>query len=534
MTNRLLNKSAVLSQFIMRRERMRTSIWLISLILLTVLVVMTFTDMYVTELERQAIAETMENPAMIAMVGPGYGLDHYTIGAMTAHQMLLFTALAVALMSILFVARHTRSDEENGRIELIRSLPAGRLAPLNATLLVIIGVNVVLSLLIGLSLYALGVESMDMNGSLLYGAALGVTGIFFAAVTAIFAQLSENTRGTIGLSLAFLIVAYLVRAIGDVGNGMLSWFSPLGWVLKAEVYVNNYWWPLVLTLVVSTVLILLAFYLNAIRDLGAGFIAAKPGRKHASRFLQSPFGLALNLQRTSLISWGIGIFVLAASYGSVFGDLESFFDNMSFVEDLLDPVSGFTLTEQFLTMIAVIMAMISTIPVVMAINKLIGEEQQHRVEHVLSRSVSRLRLMGSYFIVSVISSVLMLSLSAGGLWAAGTASMDEAIPFATFYATSIIYLPAIWAMIGLALLCVGMFPRLTSLSWLYLVYSFIVVYLGGLLQFPAWMANLTPFGHIPQYPVEEVAWVKLLILTIISALIMMVGFISYRKRDIHG
>src|SRR5690625_6665954 len=108
---------------------------------------------------------------------------------------------------------------------------------------------------------------MDLKGSLLYGAVLGATGIFFTAITALFAQLSENARGTIGLSFAALGVAYLIRGIGDAGNGAVSWFSPLGWVLGAEVYVNNYLWPILLTLGVSLVVISLGFSLNSTRDL---------------------------------------------------------------------------------------------------------------------------------------------------------------------------------------------------------------------------------------------------------------------------
>src|SRR5699024_6984141 len=137
---------------------------------------------------------------------------------------------------------------------------------------------------VGFSLYALQIDSMDLQGSLLYGTALGVIGIFFTAITALFAQLSESSRGTIGLSFSVLGIAYLIRAIGDAGNEMISWFSPLGWVLGAEVYVNNYWWPMILTVAVAIILILLAFYLNAIRDLESGFISVKPGRKHASIF----------------------------------------------------------------------------------------------------------------------------------------------------------------------------------------------------------------------------------------------------------
>jgi len=162
---------------------------------------------------------------------------------------------------------------------------------LAATIGVVSGVNILFAILIGFGLHGMGIESMDLEGSLLYGAALGATGIFFTAVTAIFAQLSENARGTIGLAFTVLGVSYLIRAVGDVGNETISFFSPLGWVLSAEVFVNNYWWPIALTIGVALLLVVLAFYLNAIRDLGSGFLPARPGRKNASIFLQSPLGL---------------------------------------------------------------------------------------------------------------------------------------------------------------------------------------------------------------------------------------------------
>ena len=37
-----------------------------------------------------------------------------------------------------------------------------------------------------------------------------------------------------------------------------------------------------------------------------------------------------------------------------------------------------------------------------------------------------------------------------------------------------------------------------GLTWLYLGYSFIVVYLGGLLQFPEWMGKYRPLA-VPHY-----------------------------------
>lgn len=534
MVKPLYHKTVTLAYFILRQDRIRIPVWLISLSAITMIVAVAFTDLYVTEQDRQAMAETMKNPAMTAMVGRDYGLDNYTFGAMMAHQMLLFTAITVAIMSILLVARHTRADEEDGRIEMIRSLPVGRVSQLSATIFVLFGTNVLLALVIGFGLYALRIESMDLEGSLLYGAALGATGMFFTAITALFAQLSEHSRGAIGLSFTVLGVAYLIRAVGDVSNEILSWFSPLGWVLGAEVYVNNYWWPILLTVGVALLLVILSFYLNAIRDLESGFLPSKPGKKHASFFLQSPLGLALRLQRTGFIFWAVGMFVLGASYGSVLGDLESFFEDIEMMEELLRPVEGFSLTEQFITMLMSIIALISTVPALMAMFKLIGEEKKNRTEHLLGRAVSRMSLMGSYLIISIVVSFMMLSLAAIGLWSAGIAVMDDGIAFGTLYRAAMAYLPAMWAMIGIAMFFVGMAPRLTGLTWLYLFYSFIVVYLGRLLQFPDWMGNLSPFGHIPQLPVEDMDYVKVSLLTIIAAVLMIVGFIGYKKRDIHG
>ena len=329
-------------------------------------------------------------------------------------------------------------------------------------------------------------------------------------------------------------IAYLIRAIGDVSNETLSWFSPLGWILGTQVYVNNDWWPILLTVGVAAVLALLALYLNAIRDLESGFLPSKPGRKYASAMLQSPLGLALRLQRTGLIAWAIGMYLLGASYGSVLGDIESFFKDNAMIEQLLAPVKGVSLTEQFVTMLMSIMAMISTIPALMAMLKVVGEERKNRTEHLLSRAVSRSWLMGSSLIVSIVVSFVMLSLAAIGLWSAGAVVMENGISFGKLYSAAMIYLPAMWIMVGIAVLFIGVAQKATSFIWIYLLYSFVVVYLGGLLQFPEWMRNVSPYGHIPQLPVEEMNVLTISILLGIAVVLVIVGFIGYNKRDIEG
>ncbi|MFV8830298.1 ABC transporter permease [Alkalihalobacterium sp. APHAB7] len=530
----LYHQTGVLARLIIKRDRIRLPIWLTAISFFTLLIAAAYTDLYQTEQERQAIAETMKNPAMIAMVGPGYGLDNYTAGAMFAHQMLLFSAVVVAIMSILLVTRHTRADEEEGRIELIRSLPVGKLSNITSSVLVMVGANVLLALITGVGLYALQIESMDLQGSLLYGAAIGATGIYFTSVTGLFAQVSENSRGTIGLSFAVLGGAYLIRAVGDVSNETLSWFSPLGWIVGTQAYVNNYWWPVILTIGAAILLLVLTLYLNTIRDLGAGFLQSRPGKKHASRFLQSPFGLAFRLQRTGIIAWAIGMFILGASYGSVLGDLEYFFDSNEMMAEFLAPVEGFSLVEQFLPMLMLVISIICTVPALLFVLKLKNEEKKNMTEHLLARAVSRTRLMGSYLFVSIIFGTTVFVLAIIGLWSAAVSVMEEPVLFTSIVKAGIVYLPAMFVLIGLAVFLTGYFPKLTSLTWLYLGYSFFVVYLGGLLQLPTWMEKVSPFAHVPQFPVEEVTALPIILLTGIAGVLLFIGFLGYNKRDIEG
>ncbi len=532
MTGRLFHNSGRLARLILRRDRIRIAIWLIIITALTMIVAAAYTNLFTTRQEIMTYAETMRNPAMTAMVGPGYGLDNYTYGAMMAHTMLILTAIAVAVMSIFLVARHTRRDEESGRIEMIRSLPVGRLSNITATTLVSFSVNILLALLTGAGLFLLGIESIDLPGSLLYGATLGAAGIFFTAVTALFVQLTANTRSAIGYSIMFLGLSYLIRALGDVSSEALSLLSPLGWITQTQVYVNNYWWPLLLTVGAALIITAAAFKLNSLRDLEAGMLPAKPGRKTASSWLQNPLGLALKLQRTSLISWAAGLFILGASYGSVFGDVDAFLESVEMYREIFIIAEDIPFVDQFVATLMSVIAIISTVPALIMILKVRGEEKAGRIEHLLARAVSRKQVMGSYLFISLTASLMMLFLSAAGMWTAAAAVMDDPVSLDAVLKSSLVYLPAVWALIGLTVLIIGFKPRAAFISWIYLGYSFFVIYLGEMLQVPDWMAGLTPFGYVPKVPIEEINFGMLIILTAISLILMIAGFLGYKRRDI--
>jgi len=528
-----LNNTPAITKFIFKREWIIALIWFIILIPLTTIVALAFENLYGNPLEMAGMAETMQNPAMVAMVGPIFDINNYHMGAMMGQMMLLFTILAVAAMNIFLVIRHTRKDEEAGRIEVIRSLPVGKHSTLLSTMIVCIIINAAFSILTTLGLALSNVDTIDFAGSLLYGASLGISGLFFGAVAALFAQLSSTSRGALSYSFIFMGIAYLVRAVGDVSINILSYISPLGLVLRTQVYVSNYWWPLLIILGETLIVIGLAFYLNSYRDLGAGIIAAKPGRKEAKNSLLSPLGLTLRLLKNTLIGWGITITILGATYGSIFGDIEKFVEGSEMLKQMfLYEGATHTFAEQFMTTILILYSIMITIPIIIILFKVRTEEKKGRLEHLYAKKISRTQVLFNYFIITIVSSIIFIALYSIGLWWAALMVMTEPIALSTVITGAMVYLPAIWLIIGFGMLLIAYAPKWTSIIWGYLGFAFFVVYLGKLLKMPAWLESVAIYGNIPKMPVEEFKIMPLIILTILAVIMFVISFYGYQKRDL--
>ncbi|MEO3859882.1 hypothetical protein [Acrocarpospora sp. B8E8] len=142
-----LTGTGVLLRFNLRRDRVRIPVWLAALTLGTMWPATAFPQLYKTAAERQTAGETINSPAGLAFTGPAHYLSDYTYGSMLGHQMLGFMVIMVGIMSVLMVARHTRTEEQTGRAELVRAAVVGRHAQLAAALILTVAVNIALALL---------------------------------------------------------------------------------------------------------------------------------------------------------------------------------------------------------------------------------------------------------------------------------------------------------------------------------------------------------------------------------------------------
>lgn len=523
-----LTGTVALTRFILRRDRIRILIWIVAIVVLAALTAGGIKGLFPTQaaLDQMAVA-TQDNAAAIAFNGPAQGLN--TVGGQVAFQFGAGGMVLVALMSLFMVGRLTRGEEEAGRLELVRSLPVGIHANTLAAALTVAAMNVAVGVLATAVLIAQG---LPVAGSGVLGVSFIMVGLVFSSVALVVAQVTENTRVVYGVSGAALGAAFLLRAVGDIGDGTASWFSPIGLAQKARPFAGERWWPLLLLVAVTVLLVAAAAALAVRRDLGAGLVAARPGRPAAAPSLGYPLGLAVRLQRASLLGWGAGILVIGIAYGWIGPTVDTFIGQNKALAEVLAGAGGGSLTDSYFAASFRLMALIATGFALQSALRLRSEETSMRAELVLATPVSRWRFAASHLTLAFAGSVLLLAVAglATGLTYGVAGGGMQSVP--RLVGAAFVYAPPMWIMVGLAIALDGLVPRWVGASWAILAACVVVGFLGAVLHLPRWLQDLSPFERVPQLPGASLTLLPLLVISAIAAGLTLVGLGGLRRRDI--
>jgi ABC-2 type transport system permease protein len=514
-------------RFILRRDRVRLPVWIVGITLLVLSTAASVEGLYPTQADLDKAAQTAsENAAIIALNAPAYGLD--TLGGQAVFNIGSFGYAVVALMGMFLVGRHTRADEEAGRTELLRATVLGRNAPVIGVLIVATGAFAVLGGLVTLSMLS---QDLPTAGSVLYGVAMGAFGLLFACVAAVTVQLTEHNRAALGFAGALLAVSYVLRAIGDVGDGALSWASPMGWAQAARPYAGERWWTLLLLLGGAVVCVVVAFALLGIRDLGAGLVPPRPGPPAASEALAgTPLGLPVRLQRAGLVSWTIGLGLAGVSYGSVGQDVRDLIGSNNAFEDIVAQGGG-SLTDAFFTTSLLVLALIAGGFAISSTLRLRSEETGGRAEPLLATALGRTRWVASYLAVAVVGSVALMAAAGLGMGLTYGVSVSDLGQVGRLVGAAVAFVPALWVLIGVTLVLFGVAPRATTAAWGALVVCFVIGLFAELLELPGWLVDVSPFQHVPEMPSQGFALTPIVVLTAIAAGLTAAGVVGFRRRD---
>ncbi len=404
----------------------------------------------------------------------------------------------------------------------------GRRAPLTAALVVATIANLLMGAATTLVMLAAG---QPVAGSLAFGASLAGAGLFFMGVAAVAVQVSQSTAGASGIVGAALGAAYVLRAAGDVGDGTLSWLSPIGWAQSMRPYADERWWPLLLLLAGTALLVVAAFALLQRRDEGAGLLQPRPGPPHAHPLLARPAGLALRLSRGAVLGWTAGLFLGGLSIGLTAQDAESIVGDSDTADELFAQTAG-SLVDNYLAVSLLSMALIGSGLALSVILRMRSEEASGRLEPLLATAIGRRSWAGGSVAVAVAGTVLVLAASGLGAGIADAADSGDLGRVPVLVGSSVALAPAVWVLIGVAVVLFGWLPRAVAAAWGALAACFLLGFLGPLLGLPDWVRDLSPFTHVPLLPAADLDVLPLLVLTALAAAFIAAGLLGFRRRDV--
>ncbi|MGW8601996.1 ABC transporter permease [Streptomyces sp. NPDC055893] len=513
--------TGTLTRLALRRDRLTIPLWALVTGGLVASGAGSLEGVYGTAAERaEAAAAMTANSSMRALYGPVFD---DSLGGLVAWRFGTFAAVLAAVASLIVVVRHTREEEETGRQEMLSAGAVGRRAPLTAALLAALVVNTAVALIV-----TAGLAGQGAAGALALGLALGGTGMVFAATAALAAQLTESARLAKGLTGAAVGLAFVLRAAGDSGGSpVLTWLSPIGWAENVRAFAGERWWVLLLIAAAALAQTAAAYALAGRRDIGASFLATRPGPAEGG--LATAGALAWRLQRGTLLGWSLGFLLGGLVFGGMVEGAADIVGDNAQARQIIERMGGQNaLTDAFLATMVSLFGMVAALFAVGSVLRPHGEETSGRAEPLLANALGRMRWAAGHLLIAFGGSALILALSGIGL------ALSYGRDAGPVLGASLAQLPAVWTLAGLAVLLWGAAPRAAAAAWGAAGLCLALGWIGPALDLPQAALNLSPFGHLPKLPGPETAWTPVLALTALAAALVAAGLAGLRRRDVIG
>ena len=486
----------------LRRDRLATSAWIAVMVLMTYASAAATTSLYPSARAESAARELINGQAGLrALYGPIVGTSN--VGALAMSKMTVLYAFFAALIFVFLVRRHTRVEEESGRAELVGGTSVGRQAPLGAAIIEAAAIAVLLGVLCTLAALAGG---LAFTGSACFGLSWVGTGLVATAVAAVGCQLSSSSRACASITIGALGLLFLVRAVGDAtGAHWLSWLSPFGWNTQLHAWSHPRIWVLALYPLLGAGLLATAQALRSHRDIGSGLVRPRAGAEHGSRWLAGIPSLTLRLHAHMVFAWTVGIFAVDVFFGAVAPGLDRVLAGVA-GRQMIDDLGG-SLMVAILTEVAVITGCFA----VTIVSHAAGDELSGRAELALAAAQSRGRWFMAVAGTASLGSLWLLFVAGLGMWLGyGLAGGPDA---GRSLGAAVVWIPAVWIVAALSMAFFAIDASWAVAAWAWPFVFLVLALVPPLLHAPGWVADLSPYQHVPKFPVESMSWTPELLLT---------------------
>ena len=503
--------------------------WIVLATVLSASSVLVYPWLFPSTTDREGFAAAIGgNPALGLIFGPAQ--DLLSDDGFNAWRSLALGGFLTALGMIFAVTRSCRAREDSGQAELLASGVMGRATRLVSGVIMCLMFSVLLGLVTGLVTVLCG---GGWNASMLLATTMTATGWIFTGVAAVTNQLGSDARTANTMAIGTLGILFVLRgfAFAVEAPDWTIWANPLGWMSKTEPAVSNTWWPLLLAVALTVVLLAIGLTIQLRRDFGVGAIA--PRRGPARGKIRSIWQLVLAINRGPIITWTIAFIGFGIVFGNLTTSIQDILASDSAVQHIL--AAGATSTETLIGAFAVtifsLVGIIASIPGVQTMVKVYTEEIEDRVEPLMATAISRPRYYTSNIVVAFIAPAIYV-LIAGALIAMLASAADIGLAFEDLWFQAVATVPAVWTVIALAVAVIGARPQVQMAAWLGVLASFVLTLLGPTFKLWDWILAISPFWHIPNVSDANADWSGLGWISMVTLLFVTVGYVGFWRRDL--
>jgi ABC-2 type transport system permease protein len=517
-------------RLVVRRNRVRLPVWFVVIVGLFGYVGGYYRGLFTTQQALDDFAKLSDTPGIKALTG--LAAAPATLGGAVWTKIWMTCAVTLALGVVFLVTRTGRADEEVGRTELLRSRVVGLHAYSVASWLVTAVLCVVIGLGVAVTSAGLGLDPAGAGtaGSWILGASMAGVGLFALGVGAVAGQVASTSRGANSLGSVVVMACYVLRMVGDLGDGTLTWLSPIGWGQQMAPWGANRWWPFVLLVVLAAGLLAVAWMIEARRDHGAGLMPQRPGKAGAPKRYATPLGLALRLQRGPIIGWTLAVVLSALLLGSV---VDQMTDLLADAGDDLPAILRGTGVTALLGLMAGMIGLVVAVFAIQSVTQLRADEASGIIESQLAGALSRTRWVLERLLIPAVGAAVLLVVGGWLMGAEYGATVGDSSQGVRIAGAALAYWPAVMVLVGLATFLFGWVPRVAiPVTWGVVAAVWIIMIIGDALHLPDWVLDVLPFTATPGLPAEPMTWTPLVVMTAVAVALAGAGLHRFTRRDI--
>ena len=490
--------------------------------------------------------------AFSMLTGKIYDID--TFGGFINTKIGSVMPVLLGIWAVLAGSAITRGEEERGSLDLLMTTPHSRSSVIwqkwAGVMTSMLGICVLSW--IGLTLAAVVSQSPDLTplDAALAHLNWALVSLFFGALALLISQMTSR-KAAIGWAGGLLAATYLLNNVTESVDS-LQWtqyvypfyYANLSQPLAHSVGTN---WVGIAILAIGLVpLVGLAMAAFERRDLNGYFDLfkrEKPITVHSLRnqieptspWLSNNFTFGLRAALPGILIWGLSISVYTLLIMSAFNDIKSsmsdFLSSNNFFVQL--GFANFSSNENILSLfIFVFLVLLVAAYAVGQVASWTAEENEGRLELLLSTPKARWRVLLDYFAVAVVSSALMIAII-GVIFGL----------CAWIFNISVNAGNTLGAFAGLWIVCViieavGYILAAFGPGWAVSVTAGLVVlsYVSDLLQdvfkLPDALVNLSVFHQYGHPIADGLKWTPQLLMLLVSVVFIGIAVFRFRQRDI--